>query len=207
MKIRNSCKERFASVVEALEQLDREKENERILVSLDGRCASGKSTLGIYLQELFEANLFHMDDFFLQPHQRTPERMAEVGGNVDYERFQAEVLEPVKNGERVFYRRFDCKTMTMTEGRQVEPKRINIIEGSYSRNPYFGEVYDLAVFTDIDEENQIKNIRARNGEEKLETFRKLWIPKEEAYFEKYQIKERSDIVVEWRNIDDIHGNF
>ena len=33
-----------------------------------------------------------MDDFFLRPEQRRPERFAEPGGNVDRERFAAEVL-------------------------------------------------------------------------------------------------------------------
>jgi hypothetical protein len=36
-----------------------------------------------------------MDDFFLRIEQRTPERMTEVGGNVDYERFLETVLFPV----------------------------------------------------------------------------------------------------------------
>lgn len=35
--------------------------------------------------------LSHMDDFYLQGRQRTYERLNEVGGNVDYERFAKEV--------------------------------------------------------------------------------------------------------------------
>ena len=34
-----------------------------------------------------------MDDYFLQPYQRTEERLAEPGGNVDYERFKEEIYD------------------------------------------------------------------------------------------------------------------
>ena len=104
------------------------------------------------------------------------------------------------------YRRFDCKSMMLDEGVTVPNKRITIIEGSYCMNPYFGDIYDLKVFMDIGEEEQLANIRERNGEEKLPVFLERWIPKEEAYFQKFQIKEQSDIVVEWRK-NDLYGDF
>ena len=66
-------------------------EKDMILVAIDGKCTSGKTTLASKLAELYDCNVFHMDDFFLRPEQRTPERFAEVGGNVDYERFYKEV--------------------------------------------------------------------------------------------------------------------
>lgn len=52
-----------------------------VLVGIDGRCGSGKTTLGEYLYGKFDCNLFHMEDFFWRIEQRTPERMTEVGGN------------------------------------------------------------------------------------------------------------------------------
>lgn len=197
--LRPSCRERFAPAALAVQQLADNKEKERIVIAIDGRCASGKTTLGYYLQELFDANLFHMDDFFLQTHQRTKKRLAEIGGNVDYERFQTEVLAPLFAGEDILYRRFDCKNMTLAAGEWIKNRRMNIVEGSYCGNPYFGNCYDLKIFTDIDIESQLENIRKRNGEEKLLVFKERWIPKEEAYFEKFLIKEKSEIVIEWKN--------
>ena len=63
-----------------------------VIVAIDGKCTSGKTTLASKLAEIYDCNVFHMDDFFLRPEQRIPERLAEVGGNVDYERFQEEVI-------------------------------------------------------------------------------------------------------------------
>ena len=69
-------------------------------------------------------------------------------------------------------------------------------------HPYFGEPYDLKIFVDIDDENQIYNIRRRSGEQKLELFRKLWIPKETAYFKKFGIRENSDLII--RGYEELH---
>ena len=195
--LKSSCIERFAQVVERLQELVA-SDRERIIIAIDGKCASGKSTLGYYLQKVFDANLFHMDDFFLQKQQRTPERLTEVGGNVDYERFLTEVLEPLLAGEVVEYRPFHCDTLQISEGEEVLPKRVNIIEGSYSQHTYFGDIYDLKVFMEIEPEAQLENIRKRNGEEQVSVFEERWIPKEEAYFKAFQIKQKSDIIVTWK---------
>lgn len=197
LNLKSSCMKRFAPAVAAIKELAKDKKKECIIVAIDGKCASGKSTLGFYLKNEFDANLFHMDDFFLQKHQRTQERLAEVGGNVDYERFKEEVLIPLKEGRAIEYRIFDCVDLKITESDTIKPKRINIIEGSYSHHPYFGEPYDLLIFTDIDYENQLNNIRKRNGEEKLKNFVERWIPKEEAYFAKFGIKEKCDVIIDW----------
>ena len=72
------------------------KSRQHILVAIDGNCTAGKSTLASLLEKEYDCNVFHMDDFFLRPEQRTPDRFAQVGGNVDYERFFEEVLIPLK---------------------------------------------------------------------------------------------------------------
>ena len=66
-----------------------------VTVAIDGRCASGKTTLARALQEKIDCNVFAMDDYFLRPEQRTAERLSEAGGNVDRERFLREILLPV----------------------------------------------------------------------------------------------------------------
>ena len=195
--LKDSCIKRFEPAVAAVEKVAAKKAGEPVLVAIDGKCASGKSTLGLYLKEKFDANLIHMDDFFLQKHQRTEERLAEVGGNVDYERFKAEVLEPLCNGQKAKYGIFDCSTLEISEWKEIEDKQVTIIEGSYSQHPYFGNPYDLRLFAEIDSESQLDNIRKRNGEEKLIVFKECWIPKEEAYFEAFSVKEKSDLVIHW----------
>ena len=80
----------------------------RVLVAIDGRCAAGKTTLAASLQAQLGCNVFHMDDFFLRPEQRTPERLHQPGGNVDFERFLTEVLRPLYDGDPMTATRSSC---------------------------------------------------------------------------------------------------
>lgn len=52
--------------MDAIKEILKKEENtdSPILVAIDGRCGSGKTTLGEYLKGQLDCNLFHMDDFF-----------------------------------------------------------------------------------------------------------------------------------------------
>jgi len=164
------------------------------VVAIDGMSASGKTTLGELLHKEFpESNLFHMDDYFLQPHQRTPERLSEVGGNVDYERFRDEIILHLDDKDGLSCRKFNCQTQLLGAEIHVPWKPLVIIEGAYSQHPYFGEPYNLQIFCEISEEEQKKRILKRNGSQILERFVNEWIPKENVYFKTYKIKEKSGL--------------
>ena len=131
-------------------------------VAIDGGSASGKTTLANRLGRELSCPVVHMDDFFLRPEQRTPERYAQIGGNVDYERFLEEVLIPLKKGEEINYRRFDCKTMLLQPAVKINPGKLTVIEGAYSMHPKFSGYYDFSVFLDISPELQRERILRRN---------------------------------------------
>ncbi|MBD5135926.1 MAG: hypothetical protein HDT39_08195 [Lachnospiraceae bacterium] len=165
-----------------------------LLIAIDGRCAAGKTTLAALLKEETGCNVIHMDHFFLQPGQRTEERMQEPGGNVDYERVLNEVMIPLSQGLDVSYRKFDCKKMELSSSIQIHSDGVTIVEGSYSCHPTLWDFYDLRVFLSINPEEQIRRIRCRNGNEAFIQFRDRWIPLEERYFSAYNIQECCDFV-------------
>ena len=197
LQMKEACRRCFEPARAATERLLRESGKPQILLAIDGKCAGGKTTLGYYLQSEFGGTLLHMDDFFLRPEQRTKERLSQPGGNVDYERFREEVLRPLIRGEDVCYRPFNCSTLQVEKGRRLvtlDPgSRLYIIEGSYSCHPYFENPYDLRIFIDINEKEQLERIRRRNGEQLFKRFQNEWIPMENTYFEYFQIQENSDI--------------
>lgn len=164
----------------------------QVLIAVDGYCTAGKTTLAAALQKEYDCNVFHMDDFFLRPEQRTSERYAEPGGNVDYERFLEEVLIPLKKGEPFSYRPFSCKTFTLSDSVTVRPKRLNIIEGTYSLHPYFGDVYDFKVFLSVEPQLQAQRIRLR-PEHVHRRFFDEWIPMEKQYAAYFKIPETCDL--------------
>ena len=165
-----------------------------VIVAIDGKCTSGKTTLASKLAEIYDCNVFHMDDFFLRPEQRTPERFAESGGNVDYERFREEVLLPLKSGKAFSYRPFDCSTFMLVAPVAVTPKKLNIVEGTYSHHPYFGNHYDLKILLTVDEETQRQRILKRPAFLHKRFFDE-WIPMENHYFEVFRIPNQSEIIV------------
>lgn len=165
-----------------------------VYLAIDGNSGAGKSTLASQLNDIYDSNIFHMDDYFLRPEQKTEDRLVEVGGNVDYVRFKTEIIEGLKSGRSFSYRAYDCKQMALQEPITVLPKRLNIIEGAYSMHPSLIDFYDFKVFLNISNEEQKKRILARNGEVMLKRFVEEWIPKENLYFEKFNIKGLSDLV-------------
>jgi uridine kinase len=169
------------------------------IVVIDGRCASGKTTLAEQLAEVCHGTVVHLDDFFLRPEQRSEKRYRTPGENVDHERFLAEVLEPLKAGRTAVYHVFDCHTMSFGEIRRVEPHGVILLEGSYSMRPEIRAYADLKIFLTVNPEKQLERLRKRNPE-KLEMFRKKWIPLEEAYFHAFAVEKHADLTVDTANL-------
>ena len=157
------------------------------LIAIDGRCAAGKSTLGAHLAAL-GCTVIPMDHFFLRPEQRTEARFAEPGGNVDRERFLSDVLLPLRAGRAFSYRPFDCHTLSLAAPLAVAPADMCVVEGSYSCHPALRDFYDLTVFLDVSPDEQLRRIRARNGEEGAQRFVERWIPLEERYFTELDVR-------------------
>lgn len=168
---------------------------ENIIIAIDGRCASGKTTLASRLSEIYDCNVFHMDDFFLRPEQRSEERLNTAGENVDHERFLEEILLPLKQNRDVSFRRFDCHSLRLEAPTAVPKKRLNIIEGSYSFHPSLYDYYDFTVFSDISPELQKERISARNTAEMAEKFFSVWIPLEEKYFNALGVMQKADLII------------
>lgn len=177
------------------EKIDDMLSEGQVRLAIEGSSASGKTTLGKILAEIYDCTLFHMDDFFLRPEQRTAERLAEAGGNVDRERFLQEVLIPLNKNEAINYLRFDCSTFTLSPSTVLVPKPLTVTEGAYSMHPSLAQYYNLSVFLDISPELQRERILKRNTPQSAQNFFEKWIPLEKRYFEAMNVKERCDFVI------------
>lgn len=171
-------------------------EKERVIVAVDGNSGAGKSTLARLIAGVYDdVTLVHMDDFFLQPYQRTRERFETPGGNVDHERFYQEVLAPMRRGEALCYRPFDCARMAISEGRTIAPGKLCVVEGSYSLHPSLESAYDLKLVLRISPAAQAERILKRNGAQMLGRFMNEWIPMENLYFDATRIEARGDMII------------
>lgn len=166
---------------------------EHRVISIDGPCASGKTTIGKLLSSFLECPCIHMDDYFLQAYQRTPQRQEEPGGNIDYERFHQEINEAWNQKEPIHMRSYDCSSQKLRKEVILEESPILIIEGSYAHHPFLDDMDAFKIFMDIDPASQIERLQKRSLD-RLDDFVQKWIPMETKYFEAFSIKEKSDYV-------------
>lgn len=164
------------------------------IVAIDGRAAAGKSSLAEQISMITGAGVVHMDDFFLPAEKRSPERLAQPGGNTDHERFARQVLPQLEKTEEFCYSRFDCALMRENGQRRVKASPWRIVEGSYSQHPALGDYMDIRVFCTVGETEQHERILARNGEHGAKRFEEIWIPMEERYFSHFSVMEKADFI-------------
>jgi len=167
-----------------------------VLITLDGPCASGKTTIARKLAEVLEADVLHTDDFVVPHAQKTPERLSVPGGNCDWERLTAEVLAPWKNGERPAYRRYDWNLDGLLPSETPESENAIILEGSYCNLPAIRAYADVRLFLVTSEEIRMERLRERESPESLKRFFERWIPLENAYFEAYHLPDEGIIRIQ-----------
>ena len=186
---------KYVKYLELFSKIDTALKGGKVLLAVDGRCASGKTTLAEILKEVYDLNVFHMDDFFLRPEQRTKERFLEIGGNIDHERFKCEVLEPLKKGGDFAYQKFDCSKMELLPPTEARERGLNLIEGVYSMHPELLPYYDLTVLLDVSPSEQRERILRRNPK-MADRFFSEFIPLEEKYFLAHKLRDKCDIYIE-----------
>lgn len=162
---------------------------ERLTVTLDGPCASGKTTLAGKLAEVFGASIIHTDDFVIPHEKKTPERLAIPGGNCDAERLANEVLDPWMRGGTVRYRKYDCASDRLLPEEMLPDSRILIIEGCYCNLPQMRKYADVRLFLDAPREKRERRLAFRETEASMRMFYERWIPLENAYFDAFGLPD------------------
>ncbi len=190
--IPNEFKEKTENI--AFDIFARFKDESKVVISVDGYAASGKTTFSAYLGELLNADVIHTDDFFLPAELKTPERLNEPGGNIHYERFKEQVIDNLKKNKAFAYDKYNCKNPKEKKSGFFMNRKFTIIEGAYSFHPYFGEYADYKIFIKCSFDEQKARILNRNGEEMLKKFTEMWIPMEMKYFKEFDIEEKADTV-------------
>lgn len=170
-------------------------DKQRVIVAIDGKAASGKTTAANLLSSLYKTEIIHMDDFFLPIELRTEKRLNEPGGNVHYERFKEEVISKLNNDNSFEYKKFDCSIMDYNGTASINKSKLLIIEGAYSLHPLFKKYYDISAFFEISEKQQMDRILKRNGEKMAGIFKSKWIPMENQYIEHFNIKDNCNFVI------------
>ena len=167
----------------------------RPLITVDGPCASGKTTFASILAGILDAVVVHTDDYVIPHSMKTTERLAVPGGNCDGERLCREVIAPWRGGFPVSVRRYDCHADRLLEAEKLPDCCALILEGSYSNLPGIREAADVRFFLDTAPEIREARLRERESPGSLRMFYEKWIPLENAYFAFYGLPDEGCIVL------------
>jgi uridine kinase len=171
----------------------------RQLIAIDGPGGAGKSTLARHLERaLGAAATVHMDHFFLPTRERPSARGRHkpIGGDIDWRRLRAEVLDPLHVGGRVRYRRYDWTADALAEWHDLDAGGAVIIEGVYSMRADIRDRYNLCIWVTAAPDLMLERVLAKDGKGGRSIWMHDWIPAYENYVAQQQPQRNASIVVD-----------
>lgn len=172
-----------------------------IIVALDGRSGTGKSTLAEIIAERVGGICIETDYFWSGGTNeiwdaRSPKEKSELA--IDWKRLRKEVLEPLSRGQTASWHQFDFKKgyglaeKTITK----QPAKVVIIDGAYSTRPELRDLIDLKIFVDVpkDEHRRARLVK-REGEKYMADWHARWDVAEDYYFANVSNRDSFDLFV------------
>jgi len=175
-----------------------------IIIAVDGRSGTGKSTLSSWIAGRTGATLIDQDDFYAGGdidawRQLTPRE--KVDRVIDWRRVRADVLLPLRSGAHASWRPFDWERMEglAHEPIRVPPSPIVILDGAYSARPELADLVDLSILVTLPDDVRLARLKQREGEDLLSEWQSIWDEAEELYFGTVRTPEDFDMVIERPN--------
>jgi len=178
-----------------------------LLITIDGRSGTGKSTLATLVAEALGAALVRSDDFYAAhiPDAAWDRFSAaeKVARAIDWRRLRAEALEPLLRGEPAVWYPFDfaCPHPDGTyplkhEPDRCEPAAVIVLEGAYACRPELADLIDLVVLVATPDEERRARLAAREAPEFLRAWHARWDEAEALYFTEVRPPSAFDVVVD-----------
>jgi uridine kinase len=172
-----------------------------LMVALDGRSGTGKSTLATRIASRMDAVIVESDDFYVggtddEWASRTPKEKVDLC--IDWRRLRAAALEPLLAGRTPTWHPFNFATGEGLANHTVSrsPAPVIILDGVYSARPELADLVDLTVLVDAsDDLDRRRRLLAREGETFMSAWHALWDDAEDYYFKHVRPPESFDLVV------------
>ncbi len=151
----------------------------RLVVLVDGRSGTGKTTLGDSLAERLGAQVVHLDDVY---------------PGWDGLRAAAEAVVTDVLGERSGYRRWDWATSCPAEWAAVDPGQPIVVEGCGALSRGSAPLASLRVWLEADDDTRWERAIGRDGESFAREWDR-WAAQEAAFIAAERPAELADVVL------------
>lgn len=179
----------YEELIDTIEEL--RKTYNAFAVAIDGMTSAGKTTLAAHLSKKYGAPVIHLSDFLLPKTERKAGWEDTPAGEVDFERFDEEIVTPWMEKKPLVYSVVDPASGELIERRALPDGQMFLIEGTYCLHPCIRDFYDLRLFLRIDAAEQTRRLTA--GGKTPDT---AALARENAYFVTYMTDLLSDGVLE-----------
>lgn len=172
-----------------------------ILVALDGRSGTGKTTIAREIAERLGGVEIVADNFWAggsneEWDRKSPKEKAEMA--IDWRRVRTEVLEPLLAGQPAAWHPFNWKTGhgLSDETLHSEPRPLIVLDGAYSTRPELQDITDVRILVEVPSDNdRRKRLREREGEDFMKDWHARWDEAEDYYFTKVRSRDSFDLVI------------
>jgi uridine kinase len=171
-----------------------------VLVSLDGRSGTGKSTLAAELAERHHGRTVFSDDFWTGGDDdywlaRSPKQRSEEA--IGWRRLRREALEPLIAGHTTSWHPFNWNTgQGLSDHRtRCDPAPVIVLDGVYSTRPELADIVDISVLLTLDDDLRRSRLLAREGAEFMRCWHSIWDPAEDYYFTVVRPNSSFDLVL------------
>lgn len=155
-----------------------------IVVGVSGYGGSGKSTLTRRLVQAIPGAVRLRGDDFLDP--RRSHTWSRDWCGLERDRLVAEVLRPFRDGEEVWFRRFDWDVGRLTEPQTLPPADYLVVDAVGLFHPITLPLLDVTIWCDVDLATATARGRERDrraGHDHDRLWTEVWEPTERAFEE------------------------
>jgi uridine kinase len=179
------------------------KHKNPILIALDGRSGTGKSTFAQAIASRVEGIIVVGDDFYSGGNDDAWSGLSaqeKVAKGIDWQRLRTQVLEPLLAKRPGSWHPLDFQPGIgwvgwKDETVKLDPAPVILVDGVYSARPELLDLVDLTVLVETDDEVRRKRLILREGQDFMTRWHRLWDAAEDYYFTSLCPRASFDIVV------------